>query len=180
MPFYGLSDTKAVSRYLLDARKARGSGFFLLGYGCLLLDMLFLWLLALKLDNQKRIFILGSFLLLTLPSTYFALGDKGDLIDPWGGQRYYYIPNVLILSMLFLAINWESKRKTARIFSLCLSLLLIASLLNGIAIYKSSTISDESWPVWNKEVAEWKKDPSYSIKIWPPGWEMNLGRPANQ
>lgn len=178
--FCGLPATRVVSKYLLDAYKTGGIEFSLLGYGCLLLDMLFLWLLALRLDNKERIFILGSFLLLTLLSTYFALGDKGDLIDSWVGQRYYYVPNVLILTMLFHAVIHESKRKTSKIFSLFLSFLLIVGLLNGIAVFKSSTISDESWPIWSKEVAQWRKNPSYSIKIWPPGWQMNLGRPTNQ
>jgi len=180
MLFCGLPATRVVSKYLLGAYKTGGSVFFILGYSCLLLDILFLSCLAMRLDNKEQIFILGGFLLLTLSSTYLAIDNKEDLINSWAGQRYYYVPNVLILSMLFHAVIHESKRKTSRIFSLFLSFLLIVGLLNGIAVFKSSIISDESWPVWSKEVAQWKKDPSYSIKIWPPGWKMNLGRPANQ
>jgi hypothetical protein len=76
--------------------------------------------------------------------------------------------------MVFLSIKWDKKKGIARVFSFCLFALLVTGLLNGAEVYKTSLKSEKFWPVWRKEVAKWKTDHSYSPKIWPEGWRMEL------
>jgi hypothetical protein len=144
------------------------------GYICLVIYALFLAFLFSRPDKDRRIFIMGSHLILTLLVTYLASGNKIKYVLPHHSQRYFYVPNVLLMMMIFLSIKWNSKSKFSIIISLFLTGLLIAGILNGIAVYPTTTESGEHWPSWQEEVALWRKDHSYPIKIWPPGWHMEL------
>lgn len=169
--FYGLPFAK---EYMFYARQAGATMFGVLGYGGLLVTLMLLSCLALRLDREKRIYIFGSYLLLMLLSTFCATGDKKELIAPWGGQRYYYVPNVLILTMVLLAANRKFKTKAMKIFSWGLRCLLILALLHGAAIYIHFSVRDKTCPKWTEEIEQWNKDSSHSVKISPPGWEISL------
>jgi hypothetical protein len=180
MLFLGLKITEAMSMPIAFDYLAANPWMYLAGYGCLVFQIIFLFGLYSRLDRNTRLPLVGGYLMLFLLSTVAGLEDKFLRFSPSGG-RYYYVTNVLILLMIFLSIKGESKKIFSRIFTVFLVCLLVIGLANGVAVYKTSigpyfTVSgnNEPLPDWSQEVSKWKSDPSYTPKIWPEGWQVEL------
>ena len=173
LPFFGLPLASAIGSIILAACYKQYEWPHAAGYNCLVFQVLFLLLLCSKLDKNEIISVMGSYLLLVLLTTYAAYGNKTDYISPEHSQRYYYVPNVLMLMMVFLSIKW-SKEGASKIFALFLIGLLTMGILNGAVIYRTSIESRESCSVWREEVAKWRTDHSYPLQICPSGWRIEL------
>ena len=107
----------------------------------------------------------------------FLLSSLGS-VKMMGGSRYAYVPTV-ILFVLFVAELHSQHRTRKIIAALIITLMLIA---NGYAYRKSIEIYS---PRWSEEVASWKHNHSYRLKIWPYNgsndvWEVALTKPRPQ
>jgi hypothetical protein len=93
-----------------------------------------------------------------------------------GGHRYRFAPMSILILFIISCIDTKVIEKVDRIF---LSLLIYCILLCQIADFLPSMhqVYDKSWPGWKAEVAHWRSDNTYPIKIWPPPWELVLKRP---
>jgi len=150
--------------------------FSMIGYGALITEIMVLWYFKRKISDKKSILIIGSFLLLTFFSTYFAIAGKNGmaLLNARVGNRYYYTTNVLVLVMIFLSIDFQSRRFTHIVTSGLSIILLAIALIQGGSIFINGKLKKENWPIWRKEIVIWKKNPSYKPKIWPTGWRVIL------
>ena len=127
------------------------------------------------LEPTGRILVGGSYGILTVGSTMLAIGPKSLLLSNWFDQRYYYVPSVILLSLILTNIRF-----TRDIFkpdgALLYAGLLSIALSFGLSYYRPTLQlwSNESWPSWRHEVARWQADSAYHPKIWPPGWTAAL------
>jgi hypothetical protein len=175
LPLLGEPIATAISVRILWGYGTGAMWLWPAGYGCLIFHILFLTFLFFRLDKNARIFVMGGYLILVLLTTYSAFGNKTHYIEPIHSQRYYYVPNVLILMMVFLSIKWDKGMKWgSRFLALCLCGLLISGISNGIAIYRKSVEGYEYNPKWREEAARWKSDNTYVPNIWPSGWQLEL------
>jgi hypothetical protein len=101
----------------------------------------------------------------------FLLVSWGSLLGSpgmRGGWRYVYAPAVMLLSIFVLSLQ---ERKQSRVRWLSAAAILIA-LLSWIASYRTSLgpwiVEDR--PSWAGEIAKWRQDPSYRLRI-SPQWE---------
>lgn len=102
-------------------------------------------------------------------SYYGALGDRRDFLLYFFGARYAYVPQVLFgLSLLALAV--ERRGILARI---ALGLSIWIACIGSIEYFSSLDIFRQG-PNWQHEVAEWRKDPTHALKVWPEGWAVTL------
>ena len=167
------------SRCILEIQNLWGKNIFsMVGYGVLVIEVVLLWFFSRRNAKDKKILLLGSYLLLSFFSTYFAIAGPGNrmLLDTSVGNRYYYVTNVMILAMIFFSTDWQSKMIKERICSGFLTVLLILGLLNGIYVFKNERLKKDSWPAWREEISIWRSNPSYRPKIWPTGWRVILER----
>lgn len=146
------------------------------GYTLLLVEIAILWKLKHTIGEKKGIFLAGSFFLISFFSIYFAIGGKLGfaLLNHRVGNRYFYIPNVLVLAMLFSCIDFKARRLNTRIVSGLAAILLGIGLLYGGFLFFTEPLKKPNWPVWREQIAIWKKDPTYQPKIWPTGWSVRL------
>lgn len=179
LPLLGSSLTQTITNAIHSMRLGSPLIFSGIGYGLLLLvASLILWLMALTKKNEKYLLI-EAYLLLVVLSTIFSRPDKKwVIIDPINVQRYYYIPNIIILLMVY----WAGFSAPTKAFSLkkCLvpTLFLGITLFHGIVVYRSSLeklhFYKETPPKWENEVAKWENNENYILKIWPKGWQVKL------
>lgn len=175
VPFFGRPIAEDLGSYLFIARRAGEFKFLVFGYLFVLVDIISFSGLFVLLEKNKK-YLLGGFLLLTVISTLMAAEvDKGSLFGAWAAHRYYYVPNVLLFMMLFMAMKWKNVSWLRKGASFVCMLLLTLGVFNGVLTFRSTTIADPSWPDWRQEVKKWEKDRSYMLKIWPqPGWQVRL------
>lgn len=156
-----------------------GLGGQAVGYGGLILVVgLHLWL-ARRIAGPARYLLPGCFFLLVVPATVFALvGDLGVLIGVYAAQRYFYVPNILMLLMVYCAIDWGVVKRRAGMTDMALVAVLgLALVLGGISFTDFSgaqgLVYDAAWPKWRDEIALWRQDHSHSVRIWPaPEWRI--------
>lgn len=178
--FFGPSLTSSIAKIVHSLYVSGGIAHQAFGYGSLFLVAVFLFCLARRCSGPARYIVPGAFVLLVIPSIAFALVESmGVLISPYAAQRYFFVPNVLVLLMLYCAIDWDGiKRLSGWVNLLFFSLLVLAIFWGGSEFRHfqgSSKVYDPSWPHWKDEIALWKKDTSYAVKIWPaPLWSMRI------
>ncbi len=127
--------------------------------------------LALRQRRSGAVWMLVSALLLAGVSYYGAIGGGLQLLDPDFGQRYAFVPDVLMLwTLLCLAATapWHIPSRLAGAFAIWI---MAAS---AVAWPRSLVNQAAVGPNWRREVARWKADPSHAIRIWPYGWTMQL------
>lgn len=156
--------------------------YYYAGYGVLFIQAMILWFLKRKMIQHKGILLIGSFLLLSFFSTYFAVAGKKNfaLLHINMGNRYFYATNVLIMAMVFFSIDFKPKTLIKKISSVFLALLLLAGIINSIYFFNQEKLKKRNWPVWREEIQIWKKDPTYKPKTWPTGWKVSLHKVKNE
>jgi hypothetical protein len=92
-----------------------------------------------------------------------------------GGPRYYFLPSLILLTLLL------GCRVTGRLrpVALLAGLLVATTLLGNGYEYRSIMAQQAyhpSYPDWHEEVRAWRSCPSHQISIWPASWKMNLER----
>lgn len=130
--------------------------------------------LARRMPGRAGWYLAGAYLLLTVPSVLLALGPKTGLLSGYGSQRYFYVPNVLVMLLLLgnLPVTWRTPDLKAP--HVVCALLLVTALVVAAREYRGTLIVDPSWPRWRDEVEVWRDDPTHRIAIWPAGWDFQL------
>jgi len=170
LPLLGYTGIKPFRWAYLQAAGAWGQ---VLGVGLLLAEVGVFWALARKIPSRNRILIFGSFVLTTVFSVVFAIGDKAGLIDEIGGNRYFYAPNFMLALLLLLNVGREAVPRSR--FSPVWTGLLILALLTGTLRYWRLGGFFTRWDVsWKQEVAAWRENPQHELRIWPTGWAVRL------
>lgn len=154
----------------------RRSLYIFSGYVVLFLELAILWRLKNTIVENKGALLAGSFLFIAFFSTYFAIGGKlgFGLLHPLAGNRYFYVPNVLMLAMVFLSVDLKSGKLKSQITSWTALALLGIALFQGGFLFFKEPLKKPTWPVWREEIKLWQKNPSHTIHIWPTGWEVRL------
>jgi len=98
-----------------------------------------------------------------------ALSTAGSLHFA-GGLRYAFGPNVIAFTLLFAGCargrpGWQR--------AVCALLVGAAVLSNGWH-YRARIHWAPDLPVWTDEVRHWRQDRSFTPRIWPDGWVVQL------
>jgi protoporphyrinogen oxidase len=177
LPIFGVDAAESVARSLEFVAKARGPvGALFAGGAAAGLFLLLGWLTR-GLPPRLRWPIAGSYVLVAALSILLSFGNKGILFySAAGSSRYAYVPGVLLLMLLLHAVRGVpgDQRPTAR--AVVTALLLAIALAGGAARYPDTLRWKASYPKWTAEVAEWRRDPTHALRVWPPGWTMQLSR----
>ncbi|MBN2145577.1 MAG: hypothetical protein JW774_13260, partial [Candidatus Aureabacteria bacterium] len=157
------------SKWLVEIRMSHFIFFQMIGVALLIIGGWLGYLIFLKIKKEPFIYLFGSFILLMSLSFMFSQENKICLLEAFRGQRYCYVPNVILLSMLLglVPVGTFSKR-----FFINVPLVLLAfAMILGIMNYRGSLIVNANWPLWTDEIRKWRMDSSYCPEIWPYGWK---------
>jgi len=133
--------------------------------------------------RREAVMLLGSFLLLEVLSIVSSVpksGSKLYLISTAGGERYFYVPDVILILLVWA--NLRSPRDALRESraAVC-ALLLLASLVSGGVNYRRDDLGRlVDRPDWRQSVQDWRSGSRSSLDIAPQGWQMTLPPPAGR
>jgi hypothetical protein len=146
------------------------------GYALLLSEIAILWKLKNIIGAKKGIFLAGGFFLMSFFSVFFAIGGQLGfaLLNHRVGNRYFYVPNVFLLAMLFSSIDFKAEGLKTRAVSVLAAIFLGIALLNGGFLFFTEPLKKPNWPVWHDQITIWEQDPTYQPEIWPTGWRVRL------
>ena len=179
---FSLIFAQICSQYIINIYRSYGKVVFhLAGFSIIVIEAAIIWILTKQIIKLKNILIVGSFLFLTFFSTYFGIGGRENmaLLDVSVGNRYFYVPGVLMLLMIIFSIDFKSKKTVKNILSGILVLLMVTSCINGLYWFQKDKLKKINWTTWSSEVAIWKNKHSYRLKIWPTGWTLKLEERKN-
>ena len=120
-----------------------------------------------RLDAARWLFLSGA--LLSAVSFCGALGNRSDSLMTAVNERYAFAPQVLF--EICLVAIFASTRGPVKIILKCL---IVWILVIGVHEYFLTPLAFKSGPTWQHEVALWRENPSYVLKIWPEGWQVTL------
>ena len=179
--FFGLSSSASMAKMIHGWYVKAGIEHQLFGYGSLILLASLMLGLSRRIPGAARYLLPGGFVSLVVPSTALALvSDLGVLIGPYAAHRYYFVPNVLVLLMVTCAIDWENPKRLVKPLNMACLFLLCMAVFGGVRDFRNfqgvkGQVYDVSWPRWKEEIARWRKDSSYPVKLWPaPQWQMTI------
>lgn len=125
-----------------------------------------------KLEKFKALTLGLSLLLVSALIVNTINGDKNSLLHPLYGIRYFYLPDLIFLFILFLNVHWPLKDGSR--MSKVAVLVLALALLTIPKKFREDLFIDPSWPNWKSELQEWRKNPAHPVRIWPTGWTVDL------
>ncbi len=135
---------------------------------CLLLFGTLL-VLGLRQWRQPSLWLSLPALMIACISYYGAIASPMALLLPLVGERYSFVPNVLIgLSLIALASTAQKR------LSQVLAALVSIEILVAVAFMSGPKAEMADGPAWPDEVAKWRTDPNYRLRGWPSGWTVNL------
>lgn len=110
---------------------------------------------------------------LTIAAATFGFGmviqDQADLFSVGAGERYNFLPLVLLgLALIVLARRPGFRGRRA-----C-ALLCLLLLFTGATRYRKPVRILDSGPSWPAEVAAWRKDHRHPLAVWPRPWTADL------
>jgi hypothetical protein len=122
---------------------------------------------AILLPEKTPLWFLISGAAIATISYVGAIGNKLDMLAVIGGDRYAFVPQVLFA---LAVLSWSVvEQGPVRVWARgAVAWLLIVGLMEFPA---------KGWqtgPPWPAEVQKWQQNPSYSLQIWPTGWDMTL------
>lgn len=113
-------------------------------------------------DGRVRVLILSALLLAYL-SFLGSLGSKGDFFTPYGGGRYFYVPNLLLALALIRRVGGREGR--GRSIAAGLLAVLTISCLSRIPV---SFVG----PPWRESLRKAEAEGRVAVEIWPRPWRM--------
>ncbi len=103
--------------------------------------------------------------------SYNGAIDGGiDLISAIGSQRYAFVPSMLF-AITVAALCTVANRAVAYGARIVLVWLL------AVSVWQTVRPQDDAFaqgPPWRQEVAQWRANPFYTLRIWPGGWTVKL------
>lgn len=130
------------------------------GVICFLIIAAVFYLLLAYGRSRNKVLLSGAFLIMAI------LTCAGSLHSVPSG-RYAFIPGIVFL--LLLLSNIQSGARTRSIISM---LILAFALANGMLSY--SIKRDPTAPKWRDEVAKWRVDHNYQLKVDPSFWTSRV------
>lgn len=133
------------------------------------------WLLICAAHPQLRLPLAASYVLLAAAALLLGtLPNRESLFVAEIGYRYFYVPNVLALLLVFSAALRQRARRWP-VAAAC-GLLLALVTLRSLWSYRNAVAQPSGQPEWALEVARWQASPEEPLHIWPAGWTMELKR----
>ena len=123
--------------------------------------------------RQPALWLFAASGTVSLLSAYGAIGAGADLIGAYYGERYMFVPQVL-LSLGVLALAATLAGPVAAFFRLAALWLLVI----GASGYFFPWPFIADGPDWRGQVAAWHRDPSRALRVWPAPMTMQLRPPA--
>jgi hypothetical protein len=122
---------------------------------------------AVLLTEKSPLWFLISGATIATASYAGAIGSKLILLAVIGDDRYAFAPQVLFA---LAVLSWSIvEQGPVRVWARgAVAWLLIVGLM------EFPTKGWQTGPPWPAEVQKWQQNPSYSLQIWPTGWDMTL------
>jgi hypothetical protein len=151
----------------------------LLGISLLLAEIGMFYALSRRIPSRDRILILGSFIVTSVFSIAFAIGEKAPLIGEYSSNRYFYAPNFMLALLLVFNLSLEAVPRRLSAVWTCLLIVVLWQGADRFRRFGGSSIYREA--SWRQEVRLWRANPQYRLRIWPDGWviSLNTDAPAN-
>jgi len=131
------------------------------------------WFMAVAWRNRECrqcLLLIIAFASVLLFSTLFS-------VKLANGPRYAFAPSFMLLALLCGHVTTDLFFGYLR--GSTLAILLLVFTLKPLD-FRNSHCLDYSWPKWRDELVLWRKDPGYSIRIWPQWsgrekkWDLSL------
>jgi hypothetical protein len=127
-----------------------------------------LWLAATTPTRRDhRWFMLAAALLVLAGVFYKFRGDLGQIRDIGNGDRYFYLPKVVLLWSLVCELKLAGWRRWTN------GALLALSLLASATSFRSPDYVDYHWP---EHAARIRAGEPVTVPINPPGWTVSFPR----
>lgn len=124
---------------------------------------------SLRRWRQPAAWLVVPALLLAVVSYWGAIARPASLLLPLVGERYSFVPNVMIgLALISLATT-----AGGRLAKAAAGLLLVEALV-AVIFFTGPKAEMTDGPSWAGEVAAWRADPQHRLRIWPGGWTVDL------
>jgi hypothetical protein len=183
---FGLTFSMDLAEFLHQATKATASippdsrQFSVTGGLMAALWLAIIGMLAYRLRKQTAIYLLASYTLLFIFASIFGIAGPNNIyfLRPDHGDRYFFVPSVLILITMLSSIGPWSNGQLIRTWPIVASMLLGLGLINGIDQFYKQQLKNPAWPQWQHEVKIWKTEPRYVPHIWPDPWVVHLNKKA--
>ena len=122
---------------------------------------------AVLLTDKSPLWFLISGATIATVSYAGAIGSKLILLAVLGDDRYAFAPQALFA---LAVLSWSVvEQGPVRVWARgAVAWLLIVGLM------EFPTTGWQTGPPWPAEVQKWQQNPSYSLQIWPTGWDMTL------
>ncbi len=124
---------------------------------------------ALRQWRQPAAWLVIPGLLLACVSYFGAIATPAAMLLPLVGERYSFVPNVLI-GLSLIAMASTTRGIGSRIFGA----LVAVEVVVAVAFFSGPKAEMTEGPRWADEVAKWRADPAYRLEGWPSGWAINL------
>ena len=124
------------------------------------------WLVISKLRlRTERLFLLAAAGLIISSTLYKFHGNLGILNATANGDRYFYIPRVIILWLLVMELAGDGWRRWFGIGFLALS------ALSSATAFRARPMTDYDWPAWAARI---DADENITVPVNPPGWSVHF------
>ena len=110
--------------------------------------------------------LLLAYLILTLVPSIVGIGPKIHYLNFGWHQRYYYVPNALLLIGAWFAL--KNSLRGSLIIRLAMVWCLCTGLLTG-ALWWRYRYGLPDRPDWQEEMKKWRADCTYHPRVWGPG-----------
>ncbi len=133
--------------------------------------VLFGGLIAIVLRNANKVaaWLIIPGLFLAGISYVGAIATGPALLSPVFGERYTYVPQIMI-NLGLLALFATAGPRVAKLSGV----MLLLAMLFGLLLFRSHDDWFAGGPAWADEVALWRKDPQHRLVLWQPGWQVDL------
>ncbi len=125
--------------------------------------------LSLRKWREAPTWLLVPALALAAVSYFGAIGAGPAFLDVAFGERYTFVPQVLIG---FSLIAFAATR--TGFFSRICGAACVLMIVVGIATFVQFDPLIADGPDWRAEVASWRADPEHRLATWPDGWFVDL------
>lgn len=90
-----------------------------------------------------------------------------------GGPRYVFAPSAILFTVI---ISRHDSLGISGLYRTLIGIFIAMTLLLHSIDFRTymERAYHNSWPNWKNEVALWRVDKNYLLKIWPPPWTMQL------
>ena len=173
LPLFGSKPAEISGvQWLLPAMQQKAAWLPALALAILMLPAVLMMLVWRQTRDRHLLLMLLAAFTLGFASLWSALGEKHLMLHPTWAPRYSLTPGILlVLVLLQLALNPEVRSKAVRTAA---RLLVLLSLISGLWEFRHARFYMAQETVWAEECRQWRADPNYELRIWPPPHKVEL------